>query len=365
MFTRPRLDINLNRILENYICFSNAKTNPDTQMGAVVKDNAYGLGDQAVADILYNQGGCRVFFVAHGFEGHRIRSVAPHADIYVLQGPGKEDIKYFAEDNLIPVIASPAQLSFWNREKPNRQKPAIQIETGLNRLGFRLCDIEALSEPERNQFGLVLSHLACADEPAHIMNQKQLDMFQKLTSFFPKAQLSLSASDGFMLGAAYQFDIVRLGAVLYGLNPVPGFSLKSRNVIQVTAPILQIADVYPGDCIGYGADHIVDRPGKIAIVSIGYGDGVFRSFYPKGKVWFESDGQMFAAPMIGRVSMDNLICDVSRIPTDILNKSQYVTLINDYYTADDFGADAGTIGYEVISALGHGIRFIRTYSSKF
>ena len=363
MFVRPRLDIDLHRILENYLSFSKAKKNPNTQMAAVVKDNAYGLGDQEVAATLYHRGACRVFFVAHGFEGHRVRAVAPLADIYVLQGPGEEDIKCFAEDNLIPVIASPAQLAFWNREKPNHRKPAIQIETGLNRLGFRVSDIAALSDAERNQFGLVLSHLACADEPNHAMNQRQLDMFRQLAPSFPQAKLSLSASDGFMLGDDYQFDIVRLGAVLYGLNPVPGFPIKSRNVIRVTAPVLQIADVHPGDCIGYGADHVVNKSGKIAIISIGYGDGVFRSFYPKGKVWFESDGQLFAAPMFGRVSMDNLICDVSQVPDNILYHSRFVSLINDAYTADDFGVDAGTIGYEVISALGHGTRFIRTYSS--
>lgn len=362
MFVRPRLDINLNRILENYLSFSEARAFSSTIMAAVVKDNAYGLGDKEVAQTLFNKAGCRVFFVAHGFEGSRVRKVAPSADIYVLQGPGKEDISCFSKDNLIPVIASPAQLVFWNQEKPNQQKPALQIETGLNRLGFRESEISTLSETEKNQFGMILSHLACADEPKHKLNQKQLDTFNRLRLSFPKAKLSLAASDGFLLGAPFQFDIVRLGAVLYGLNPVPNAVPKSKNVIRLTAPILQIADVAPGECVGYGAETIIQQKGKIAIVSIGYGDGIFRSFYPKGKVWFESNGQMFPAPMIGRVSMDNLICDVSQIPNDILNKNQFVTLINDSYTADDFGIDAGTIGYEVLSAIGHGTRFIRTYS---
>ena len=362
VYVRPCMEINLARVLENYRAFSAAKANPKTDMAAVVKDNAYGLGDQEVAKILYEQGGCRTFFVAHGFEGSRVRAVAPKADIYVLQGPGQEDLDCFKQDNLIPVIASMPQLNFWLKERPNAQKPALQIETGLNRLGLRPQEIAALSQEDRDQFGLVLSHLACADEPEHPQNQQQLQNFNHLKAYFPKTKFSLAASDGFLLGAEYQFDIVRLGAVLYGLNPVPNPAVVSKNVLKVTAPIIQIAHVKAGDCVGYGADYVVKRKGKIAIVSIGYADGVFRSFFPKGKVWFESNGQYFAAPLAGRVSMDNLICDVSSIPEDILNKNQYVILINDSYTADDFGRDEGTIGYEVISALGHGTRFIKKYT---
>jgi len=361
VYVRPQLEINLTRILENYLSFAAAKARSETDMAAVVKDDAYGLGDQEVAKILYERGGCRTFFVAHGFEGQCVRAVAPQADIYVLQGPGHEDLECFRRGNLIPVIASLPQLRFWYQEMPNQQKPALQIETGLNRLGLRPEEIASLSSEERDKFGLILSHLACADEPEHPMNQKQLNAFNQLRLNFPRAKFSLAASDGFLLGADYQFDIVRLGAVLYGLNPVPNPSVVSKNVVQVKAPILQIADVKPGDCVGYGAEHVVKEPGKIAIVSIGYADGIFRSFFPRGKVWLEGEGQVFTAPLAGRVSMDNLICDVSHIPDDILARNQYVSLISDSYTADDFGRDAGTIGYEVISAIGHGVRYVKSY----
>jgi len=364
VYVRPCMEINLNRVLENYLAFSRAKSNPDTNMAAVVKDNAYGLGDQEIAKILYEQGGCRTFFVAHGFEGSRVRAVAPNADIYVLQGPGQEDLECFRKDNLIPVIASLSQLNFWFQQMPNNQKPALQIETGLNRLGLRPQEIASLDQETRDKFGVVLSHLACADEPGHSQNEFQLKNFQELKSNFPKAKFSLAASDGFLLGPDYQFDIVRLGAVLYGLNPVPNPKVISKNVLQIKAPVIQVADVKPGDCVGYGADYVVKEKGKIAIVSIGYADGVFRSFFPKGKVWFKDQDGWLAAPLAGRVSMDNLICDVSHIPDDVLYKNQYVSLINDSYTADDFGRDAGTIGYEVISVFGHGIRFIKEYVSE-
>ena len=365
VYVRPKLEINLNRILENYLNFSKIRSNLKTKMAAVVKDNAYGLGDQEITKILYEQGGCQTFFVAHGFEGSRIRCMAPAAEIYVLQGPGKEDLDRFSKDNLIPVIASMDQLNFWLQNKPNQQKPALQIETGLNRLGLRPKDVMTLSSDEREQFSLVLSHLACADEPGHIMNQKQLDNFNQLKQFFPNSKFSLAASDGFLLGDKYQFDVVRLGAVLYGLNPIPNASIRSKNVIRLTAPVIQIADVNPGDCIGYGADYKVTRKGKIAIISIGYGDGVFRSFFPHGKVWFRENNQVFQAPLAGRVSMDNLICNVDCIQEDILERNQYVELINDSYTSDNFAKDSGTIGYEVVSALGHGTRFVREYVNTF
>ncbi len=364
MKVRPCLEINLYRILENYLTFCRA-ANPSTQMAAVIKDNAYGLGAEQVADILYRRGGCRVFFVAHGFEGHQVRPYVPEADIYVLQGPGEEDIDYFFADSLIPVISSPAQLRFWNQVAPASRPKAIQVESGLNRLGFRRADMLALSEAERACFSVVLSHLACADEPAHPMNEKQLNAFREIQELFPGAKFSLAASDGFLIGNKYCFNIVRLGAVLYGINPIEYARLKSQNVIRVTAPILQVTDVNPGDCVGYGADYHVTQKGKIAIVSIGYGDGVFRSFFPRGKVWIQKDSRRFPAPMVGRVSMDNLICDVSQIPEDVLNTAEYAILIDDDYTVDDFGADAGTIGYEVLSAIGHGIRYIRTYCDKF
>ncbi len=354
------LQINLLRILENYRAFS-AAAKPDVWMAAVVKDNAYGLGAVQVANVLYRTGNCFTFFVAHAFEGHEVRAVAPKAAIYVLQGPDEDCMDFFIKDNLIPVISSPMQLDFWNQAAPQSHPVALMIETGLNRLGFREAELLALSPKERNRFHLVLSHLACADEPNHPMNEKQLSTFQKLTALFPKAKFSLSASDGFLLGEKYHFDVVRLGAVLYGINPIKDAEIQSRNVIRLTAPVIQVAKVNAGDFIGYGAAYQVKEKGKIAIVSIGYGDGVFRSFFPNGKVWFEKEGERFAAPLVGRVSMDNLICDVSHIPKEVLSACPEAVLVDDAYTVDDFGADAGTIGYEALSALGHGIRFKREY----
>ena len=146
MFVRPKLTIYLNKIIENYRAFSNARKNPNTIMGAVVKDNAYGLGAEQITDALYRLGECHTFFVAYAREGHLIRSYASDADIYVLQGPGEDELDYYRLDNLIPVINSPKQWTLWKKDRPNENRPAIQIETGLNRLGFSEEEIKNINK---------------------------------------------------------------------------------------------------------------------------------------------------------------------------------------------------------------------------
>lgn len=360
MNTLPRLQIDLNGILHNYRTFAAARAYADTIMAAVVKDNAYGLGARAVADILYRNG-CRTFFVAHGTEGSEVRTVAPQADIYVLQGYGRDTRDHFIRSNLIPVLNTPAQISLWHQDQPNQQRPALQVETGLNRLGLTATQVATMTETERDTFGLILSHLACADDPAHPQNQEQRQAFQQIRTLFPHAQYSLAASDGFLLGKTYQFHIVRLGAVLYGLNPVPHASLHSQNVVQFSAPVLRVCSVPGGSAIGYGADYITPAPRRIATLSVGYGDGVFRSFFPKGRLWFNTPAGWIDTPVAGRISMDNLMCDITDIPPEYVKEGDWGYLIYDGWTADEMAATCGTIGYEVLSAIGHGIRAQRTY----
>ena len=176
MFTLPRLTINLNTVLENYKSFQK-NVSSNTTVSAVVKNDAYGLGAKAVADVLYRIGGCRNFFVAHASEGQIVRQVAPDANIYVLQGIGKDSLEYFKTNNLIPVISSWRQFEFWKQHKPNSSKSALQIETGLNRLGLSDVELNKLTDSEKDCFGLVISHLSCADMPNHPLNKSQKNDF--------------------------------------------------------------------------------------------------------------------------------------------------------------------------------------------
>ena len=359
ILTRPILEINLTNVLKNYNML--AQIADKAIPAAVVKDDAYGIGAENVSQMLYEQANCRCFFVAHALEGERIAPLIPKATIYVLQGIGADSLPIFQRiANLIPVISSPEMLEFFKQSQLYNVKPAIQIETGLNRLGFRENELDRLAEDDKKIFGLVLSHLACADEKDHFMNHHQIENFTRLKNkYFPDIPATLSASDGVFLGEEFHQNIVRLGAAMYGINTTPYRPNQMKNVITLKAPVLQIASLPKGDFVGYSATYRASSDRKIAIVSIGYGDGLPRSLSNIGKVFFKTLNKLTEARIIGRVSMDNVICDV----TDVhgLQCGDMAYFADDFYTLDDVARDAGTISYEIMSRLGKNTRFHKIY----
>ena len=359
ILTRPIWEINLDNILKNYKTL--AKIAHDAIPAAVVKDDAYGLGALKVAAMLYEKANCRCFFVAHAVEGEKIADIVPEASIYVLQGVGADSLDLFQKiKNMIPVISSPEMLKFWKENKINGIKPAIQIETGLNRLGFRQDDLDKLSDEDKKIFGLVMSHLACGDEKDHFMNHHQIENFVKIKNkYFPNLPASLSASDGVFLGKDFHQNMVRLGAAMYGINTAPYRPNQMENVVTLKAPVLQIANLPKGDFVGYSATYRASSNRKIAIVSIGYGDGLPRSLSNVGKVFFKTGNKLSEARIIGRVSMDNVICDVTDVEN--LQCGDMAYFADDFYTLDDVARDAGTISYEIMSRLGKNSRFIKKY----
>lgn len=361
ILTRPILEINLNNLLDNYMML--AKLANKALPAAVVKDDAYGLDARIVAKMLYEKAGCRNFFVAHALEGQKIADLVPEAKIYVLQGIGEDSFELFKSvRQLIPVISSPEMFQFWQMNKIDGIKPTIQVETGLNRLGFRETQLEAMSETELKQFGMILSHLACGDEKDHFMNAHQIENFEKIKSiYFPKIPASLSASDGVFLGEKFHQNMVRLGAAMYGINTAPYRPNQMKNVVGVKAPVLQITDLPKGDFVGYSATYRASSNRKIAIISIGYGDGLPRSLSNVGKVFFKVLGKLAEARIIGRISMDNIICDVTNVQG--LEVGDMAYLADDFYTLDDVARDAGTISYEIMSRLGKNTRFDKKYIS--
>ena len=349
ILTRPILEINLKNIVENYRFLQSISSN--TVSAAVVKDDAYGLGADRVAQVLYNEAACRTFFVAHAIEGEKISGLIPEAKIYVLQGVGEDNITIFKTNKqLLPVISCPEMLCFWKKNNLSGQKAAIQIETGLNRLGFCENELQNMSCNELNDFCLVISHLACGDEKDHFMNEIQLSNFIKLKNkFFPNTPASLSASDGVFLGTDFQFDVVRLGAAMYGINTTPYRNSKMKNVVTVKAPVLQIKNLKRGEYVGYSATY----------KAIGYGDGVPRSLSNTGKILILKGDSVFESPIIGRVSMDNIICDVTCVENILVGDMVYVAA--DFYTLDDVAQDAGTIAYELMSRIGKSQRYKKIY----
>lgn len=360
ILTRPILEINLANLLDNYQTLKTIAQN--AVPAAVIKDDAYGLGADIVAQLLYNKAQARVFFVAHAIEGQKIVALIKDVTIYVLQGIGADSADIFRENPaLIPVICTPQMFSFWKELNLQDRKPAIQIETGLNRLGFREKDLAALSEADRASFGMVMSHLACGDEKDHFMNEHQLNNFKRLKQkYFSNIPASLAASDGVFLSPDFHFDMVRLGAAMYGINTAPYRPNQMKNVVSLKAPVLQIADLPKGDFVGYSATYRAADNRKIAIVSIGYGDGLPRSLSNVGKVFFATSQGHEEARIIGRVSMDNIICDVTNISS--IAEGDMAILADDFYPLDDVARDGATISYELMSRLGKNQRFIRKYN---
>lgn len=359
ILTRPVLEINLSNILKNYQTLT--KLAPKALPAAVVKDDSYGLGAKKIAPMLYEKANCRYFFVAHAVEGEKIAELIPEAKIYVLQGIGYDSLDIFKKvKNIIPVISSPEVFEFWKQNKIENIKPAIQIETGLNRLGFRQDDLKKMTDDDKKSFSLVMSHLACGDEKDHFMNHYQIENFINIKNqYFPNLMASLSASDGVFLGEDFHQNMVRLGAAMYGINTAPYRPNQMENVVTLKAPVLQITNLPKGDFVGYSATYRASSNRKIAIVSIGYGDGLPRSLSNVGKVFFKTPNKLYEARIIGRVSMDNVICDVTHIEDVRCGDMAYFAA--DFYTLDDVARDAGTISYEIMSRLGKNTRFIKEY----
>jgi alanine racemase len=329
---------------------------------AVMKADAYGLGMDMVAPALVSEG-CSVFFTAHLEEGLRLRRLVPAAStIYVLHGPPAGTADDFVAANLVPVLNDPTQIEEWraaSRRHGKRLPAALQFDTGMSRMGLAPADVDRLllDAAWRDDFKpvLVMSHLACADEPAHPLNRLQAERFALLRARFPGVAGSLANSSAVFLGPDYQHDLVRPGAALYGINPQPGAVNPLRQVVGLKVRIVQSRSVQAGDIVGYGARHAVTGPARIATIAIGYADGWLRSLSGRGHAFIDG----VRVPVAGTVSMDSITLDVSGIPEARVQPGMEVDLLCAQQTVDDVAREAGTIGYEVLTRLGS--RFHRQY----
>ena len=329
------------------------------ECAAVVKADAYGLGMAEVAPVLWRQG-CKTFFVATPGEGRALRKLLPNAVIYILAGlmPGTADD--YRKHNLRPVLNSADEIKEWGSvsAKAGEALPcAVHIDTGMNRLGLSAAEVEALAAAREVwssiTLSLVMSHLACADEPEHPKSETQRKVFDRLRARLPKAPASLSNSAGMLLGHSYLYDLVRPGIALYGGRPQRSAPHAFAPVVHLMGRILQVRDVPPGETVGYGATRTLKRPSRVATVSVGYADGFFRSLSTKdGETGFVAYAGHHAAPILGRVSMDLITIDVTDVPEAFSARGDWIELIGPHVTAQALAHHAGTIDYEVLTNLG-------------
>lgn len=331
---------------------------PGTECAAVVKADAYGLGATRVAPALH-AAGCRSFFVVTLDEGLELAPMLPGCSVYVLAPPLSGNEFAIAASGLIPTLNTLGDVEAWSafaRASGRRLAAALHVDTGMRRLGLTPAEVALLaSEPDRLaglDVRLFLSHLACADEPHHPLNARQLAQFiaakSRLAAALVAPPASLANSSGIFLGSDYHFDLVRPGAALYGIAPVPGEPNPMAQVVRVQAKILQVRDVDAPETVGYGATHRFARPARIATIAAGYADGYPRSLSNAGTCFV---GEHRAA-VVGRVSMDLTTIDVTGVPENLVRPGTLVDLIGPANPLDQVAAAAGTIGYELLTRLG-------------
>lgn len=339
------VEIDLAALAGNYAALA-AHARPGA-CGAVVKADAYGLGIAPVARRL-EAAGCRHFFVATPAEGIRLRGILARPEIFVLDGLAGVSREAFVAASLIPVLNTRAELATWAGAGP----AAVHIDTGMSRLGLAAADVEALRADGAVAAAVnvryVLTHLACADEPDHALNQEQMRRFAALRALWPAAKTSIGNSAGLLGGDAFRSDLARPGIALYGANPFVDLPSPVDPVVRLRARVLQIRAVAAGQSIGYGASFTAPEAMRIAVVAIGYADGYLRSLGNRGIAVLA--GQR--VPVVGRVSMDLICLDISSLPVDAVAAGDFATLIGDGVGLEEVAALAGTINYELLTALG-------------
>ncbi len=366
---RPtRLILDLDAVVANRRAIA-VRVGPGVRVAGVVKADAYGIGqDQVVAALAAD--GCRDFFVAHVGEAVRARGELDRigigdARVFVLNGllPGTEGA--YEVHRLIPVLGSLPEIADWaafRRARGGALPAALHVDTGMNRHGLTIDEALALAERpadvEAAGLCLVMSHLACGDERGHPLTARQLERFRRVRVAFPGLPASLANSSGCHLGPEFAFDLVRPGVALYGGAVFSGEASPMRPVARLDATILQIRDVAAGDSVGYGARESVARASRLAVISVGYADGFHRlasSADGAPGAWGMFQGTR--VPLVGRISMDLSVVDVTDVPT--ARRGDTIALIGEGVTLQDVAERMGTIDYEVLTSLGR--RYERVY----
>ncbi|MEZ5559306.1 MAG: alanine racemase [Pseudomonadales bacterium] len=340
-----RLRIDLGALAANYRLLARA-ARPGRCAG-VVKADGYGLGAAQVARRLHADG-CRDFFVASAREGAELRATLADARIFVFEGVRAEDLRLLVEARLTPVLNQPLDARRW-RDAGAPSAVAVHVDTGMHRLGFLPEEVtrDALGDLE---IVLLLTHLACADEPEHPLNADQLNRFAAVRQRFPAVPVSIGNSAGVLQGVARCGDLGRPGIALYGGNPFVGAVAAElapglRPVATLEGQILQLRRVAAGESVGYGAAYRAPDERRIAVVGLGYADGLPRLLSNRGEVWVSGRRR----PILGRVSMDLTVVDVTGLDVGV---GDWVEFMGAGVTVDEVAGWAETIAYEVLTGLG-------------
>jgi len=347
-----RLEIDLNALAANYRTIQARQ--PAAEIAPVVKADGYGLGAAAAARHLVKHG-AKTFFVARRDEGVRLRAALGGGPvIYVLDG--LDDPAVFTAHDLRPVLNTPAQAALWTLAPD--LKAALHIDTGMNRLGIRPDELPGL--PSLPALSLVMSHLACADEPDHEANAVQLAAMRKATERFPGVPVCFANSGGIFLGTDYHNALMRPGIALYGGAPSAAHPNPMKPVVSLSVAVVQTRTVPAESFVGYGASLRTTQETRLATIAAGYADGLPRSLSGRGAAYFNG----VRLPVAGRVSMDSITLDISALPEGTLTHGSVVEIIGPNQSLEEIAEDAGTIAYEILTRLGQRYRRHYIYPEK-
>ena len=346
------LEINLKNLVYNYKFFT--KLTKNITVAATIKANAYGIGDLEAFKIL-SKNGCKHFFVATIYEALKIRKISNQTNIYVLNGLENNNINNYKKNNIIPIVNSKEEV---NITVKNDIKFGVHIDTGLNRLGLNQNDISN-ELIKNNNFFIILSHLSSADEKLNKFNKEQNKRFNNLKKTFGLDKIySLANSMGAGLGNDYHHNLIRPGISLYGGHYNLSFKSKIKPVVKLKAKILQIKDISKNEFIGYNQTYKTNKIITVAILGIGYADGLPRKLSNKGKVYLGKS----VFKILGRISMDTITIDITK------NRSRfkignYVDVINYTHGVDEFAKQCDTISNEILTNISSRVKRIYKYNA--
>lgn len=347
-----RLTIDLGALAHNHAVLRAEAAG--AEVAPVLKADAYGLGAGPVARRLWAEG-ARSFFVARLAEGEALRAhlgPARPASIYVLDGMSDAAAPRLAAAGLTPVLSSLPQIAAAAAQAAGAGRPqavALNIDSGMNRQGLTIEEtravVQSMDRLRGLDVGLVMSHLGSAFEPDNPRNSHQLLVFLEARNLFPQARASLAASPGVFLGPEFRLDLVRPGMALFGGGPLERPDERLRAVATLTAPILDIRNLRPGDVVGYGESVRIEAPTRVAVVAAGYADGVMRAAKDGGYAWFAS-----ARRRLLIVNMDILMIEIGDAEADV---GDTVELLGPNAHIDHLAAAAGTVAHEIMVRLSH------------
>lgn len=355
-----RLTIDLGAIVANWRQL--AKCSAPAECAAVVKADAYGLGVEQIVPALA-RAGCDTFFVALASEALSVKALAPEARVFALNGVHAEEVADVANSGVVPVLPDSDHIAMWLGQ--TGLPYALQVDTGMNRLGVSVDEAFELSKQDDHGVVHLMSHLACADQPSHPMNRRQIDSFQTIATAFDGIESSLSNSAATLWGGALGHTLTRPGIALYGGAAINDQPNPMQPVATLEGQIIHVRKANAGETVSYGATETLARDTTIATVSIGYADGYPRSASGTGVPMRDhaANGargfiEGHYVPLLGRVSMDLTMFDVTDVPEPVLGHG-WIELIGPNAPLDDLAQAAGTIGYELLTKLGH--RYARRY----